>query len=108
MKSFSIRAAKDNFPALVRAAQEGETTILTNRGTPVAKIAPLEDGELVGETAPLQGGESGTDTAPLQGGEPGAETAPLQEAELQDKRHEGPDLPTFEQALLTLPHYLDF
>ena len=80
MKSFSIRGAKDNFPALVKAAQGGETTILTKRGKPVAKIAPLQEGDKV---------------------------APLQAAELQDKRSERSDLLTFEQWLLSLPHKLD-
>jgi len=81
MKSSSIRKAKDNFPALVKAAQGGETTILTNHRKPVAKIAPLQEGDTF---------------------------APSQAAELQDKRLEGSDLPTFEQWLLSLPHPLDF
>ena len=85
MKSFSIRGAKDNFPALVRAAQDGQTAIITNRAKRVAKIAPLEEEE------------------------PVAKIAPLQVEELQDERSECSDLPTtFEQALLSLPHYLDF
>jgi prevent-host-death family protein len=83
MRSFSIREAKDKFPALVKAARGGETSILTYHGTPVAKIAPLQEGGKV---------------------------APSREAELQDgdKRPERSDLPTFEQALLSLPHALDF
>ena len=86
MKSFSIREAKDKFPALVKAAQGGETTILTNRRKPVAKIAPLQEGDM------------------------GDKVAPLQEVELQDKdkRPERSDLPTFEQALLSLPYALEF
>ena len=51
MKSFSIREAKDKFPALVRAAQDGETAIITNRGKRVAKIAPLEEEEPVAKIA---------------------------------------------------------
>ena len=40
----------------------------------------------------------------------GDKVAPLQEVELQDKdkRPERSDLPTFEQALLSLPYALEF
>lgn len=42
MKTVGIREAKPRFSALVRAAAEGETTLITDYGKPVAVIAPLE------------------------------------------------------------------
>jgi len=43
MNSVSIREAKDKFSAIIRAAGNGETTIVTNQGRPVAAIAPFKE-----------------------------------------------------------------
>jgi prevent-host-death family protein len=42
VKSVGIREAKPRLSALVRAAAEGETILITDYGKPVALIAPLE------------------------------------------------------------------
>jgi antitoxin Phd len=72
MNPVSIREAKAKFSALVEAARNGETTIVTNQSRPVAVFAPFK-------------GEEG-----------------------QEERPGRSDLPTFEEALLSLPHNLDF
>ena len=43
MKTVPIREAKATLSALVQAAEGGETTILTKRGRPVAKLVPFDD-----------------------------------------------------------------
>ena len=70
MNPVSIREAKERFSAIIRAAGNGETTIVTNKSRPVAVIAPFE-------------------------------------ADGQEERPNRLDLPSFEQALLSLPYYLD-
>ena len=42
MKSVGIREAKARLSELARAAAKGEVTVLTDYGTPVAMIGPLE------------------------------------------------------------------
>ena len=42
MRSVGIREAKARLSALARAAAEGEPTLLTDYGKPLAVIAPLE------------------------------------------------------------------
>jgi prevent-host-death family protein len=54
MAQMPLSAGRTHFCAVVRAAQRGETTILTRRGQPAAKIVPIEVGralypELAGE-----------------------------------------------------------
>ncbi len=44
-KSYSIAAARDNFPSLVHAAEAGAAIELTRRGTPVAVLLALEEYE---------------------------------------------------------------
>ena len=51
MKSVSIREAKAQLSALARAAAQGESTILTDYGKPIAVIAPLA--HLPGERSSL-------------------------------------------------------
>jgi len=38
MSSFSVAEAKDRLPALISAAQAGETVTITRHGTPVAEL----------------------------------------------------------------------
>jgi prevent-host-death family protein len=54
MAEMSISAGRTHFSAVIRAAQRGETTVLTRRGRPAAQVAPIEIGlglypELAGE-----------------------------------------------------------
>jgi antitoxin (DNA-binding transcriptional repressor) of toxin-antitoxin stability system len=42
MKCVGIRVAKARLSELARAAAEGEVTILTDYGKPIATIAPIE------------------------------------------------------------------
>jgi prevent-host-death family protein len=38
--------AKTHFSALIEEAAAGRTTIITKRGSPIAKIVPIEEGRL--------------------------------------------------------------
>jgi antitoxin Phd len=71
MDPVSIRQAKAKFSALISAAENGGTTIVTNYGRPAAIIAPFK-------------------------------------AEGEEERPDRSNLPTFEEALLSLPYHLDF
>jgi len=71
MNPVGIREAKAKFSEIVESAENGETTIVTNHGSPVAVIAPFKEGEGQGE------------------------------------RPNRSDIPSFEQALLSLPYNLD-
>jgi prevent-host-death family protein len=42
MKSMQLREAKAKFSALVEAAENGETTLITKNGRPAARVAPVE------------------------------------------------------------------
>ena len=42
MKHFSIKEAKDQLPALVRAVEAGEQVVITRNGKPVADVVPHE------------------------------------------------------------------
>jgi prevent-host-death family protein len=44
-KSYSIAAARDSFPSLVRAAEGGVAIELTRRGKPIAVLVALADYE---------------------------------------------------------------
>jgi antitoxin Phd len=44
-KSYSIAAARDNFPSLVHAAQAGAAIEVTRRGKPIAVLLALEEYE---------------------------------------------------------------
>jgi prevent-host-death family protein len=43
MTTVSAYEAKTHLPRLIRAAERGETVIITRHGKPVAKLAPVED-----------------------------------------------------------------
>jgi len=43
MTTVSAYEAKTHLPRLIRAAERGETVIITRYGKPVAKLAPVED-----------------------------------------------------------------
>jgi prevent-host-death family protein len=43
MTTVSAYEAKTQLPRLLRAAERGETVIITRHGKPVAKLAPVED-----------------------------------------------------------------
>jgi prevent-host-death family protein len=45
MTTVSAYEAKTHLPRLLRAAERGETVIITRHGKPVAKLAPLEGEE---------------------------------------------------------------
>jgi prevent-host-death family protein len=47
MKSMQLREAKAKFSALVDAAEKGETTIVTKNGRPAARVAPIEQVDLL-------------------------------------------------------------
>lgn len=42
MKTMQLREAKAKFSALVEAAENGETTLITKNGRPAARVAPIE------------------------------------------------------------------
>ena len=42
MKQFSIREAKNQLPALVRAVELGERVVITRNGKPVVDVVPHE------------------------------------------------------------------
>ncbi len=44
MKSVGLFEAKTRLSALVEAARRGEVTVISVRGTPVARLVPLEEG----------------------------------------------------------------
>jgi prevent-host-death family protein len=52
MKSFGIRETKAHLSQLVRAAANGECSIVTDNGNPVAMIGPLPANALNAEDAP--------------------------------------------------------
>ncbi len=43
MKTMQLRDAKARLSELVKAAEHGETTIVTRHGKPVARVAPLAE-----------------------------------------------------------------
>ena len=43
MTTVSAYEAKTHLPRLLRAAERGETVVITRHGRPVAKLAPVED-----------------------------------------------------------------
>lgn len=45
MRTVQLRQAKARLSSLVNAAQEGETTVLTKHGRPVAKLVPFDNGQ---------------------------------------------------------------
>jgi antitoxin Phd len=44
MKTMQLREAKAKFSALVQAAEDGESTIVTKNGRPAAMLVPIEEG----------------------------------------------------------------
>jgi prevent-host-death family protein len=42
MRSVSAREANQSFSKLLRAVAEGEEVVITRRGKPVARLAPIE------------------------------------------------------------------
>ena len=53
MKSASISEAKNRLSAYIDRVRRGETVVITDRGKPVARLAPLEPGSKVHEEARL-------------------------------------------------------
>jgi prevent-host-death family protein len=53
MKHASISEAKSRLSAYIDRVRRGETVIITDRGKPVARLAPLEPGSKVHEDARL-------------------------------------------------------
>lgn len=49
MRSIGIRELRQNASTYVRAAERGETIEVTDRGRPVARLAPLERGSVIEE-----------------------------------------------------------
>jgi prevent-host-death family protein len=43
MRTVQLREAKAQFSALVQAAENGETTIVTKHGRPAAKLVPFHE-----------------------------------------------------------------
>jgi prevent-host-death family protein len=43
MRTVQLREAKAKFSALVQAAENGETTIVTKHGKPAAKLVPFNE-----------------------------------------------------------------
>lgn len=43
MRYESISSAKNNLSMLIREVQQGESIVITDRGTPVAKLEPIAD-----------------------------------------------------------------
>jgi prevent-host-death family protein len=52
MKSMQLREAKARFSALVEAAENGETTLITKNGRPAARVAPIEEAASDRKTKP--------------------------------------------------------
>ena len=46
MTTVSSYEAKTHLPRLIRAAERGETVIITRHGKPVAKLGPVQDRQL--------------------------------------------------------------
>ena len=44
MRTVSAREANQSFSKLLQAVVEGEEVVITRRGKPVARLAPIEDG----------------------------------------------------------------
>ncbi len=42
MKSIQIREAKAGFSALVEAAEQGQPTVITKHGRPIAAVVPVD------------------------------------------------------------------
>ena len=53
MKSASISEAKNRLSAYIDRVRRGETVLITDRGRPVARLAPLEPGTKAHEHAQL-------------------------------------------------------
>jgi prevent-host-death family protein len=43
MKTVKLREAKAGLSAIVQAAEDGETTIITKHGKPAARVVPIEE-----------------------------------------------------------------
>lgn len=57
MKTLQVREAKAGFSALIEAAENGETTIITKHGKPAAAIVPIEDARKLYQEKPRNFGE---------------------------------------------------
>ena len=53
MKSASISEAKSRLSAYIDRVRRGETVVITDRGKPVARLAPLEPGSKLDQDAHL-------------------------------------------------------
>jgi prevent-host-death family protein len=49
MRTVSAREANQGFSKLLQAVVEGEEVVITRRGKPVARLAPIQDGASDGE-----------------------------------------------------------
>lgn len=54
MKSASISEAKNRLSAYIDRVRRGETVVITDRGRPVARLAPLEPGSKLQHDAHLE------------------------------------------------------
>ncbi len=54
MKMLSVEEAKDQLHALVDAARNGDEVVLTENGTPVARVEPLDGAEIAGRAEAIQ------------------------------------------------------
>lgn len=78
MTTVSAYEAKTHLPRLIRAAERGETVIITRRGKPVAQLGPVEEQrgvDMAEATARLEALRSRLPAIPLE--------------ELVSARHEG-------------------
>lgn len=53
MKTASISEAKNRLSAYIDRVRRGETVVITDRGTPVARLAPLEPGSAAADEGRL-------------------------------------------------------
>ncbi len=65
MKSFGIRQAKAHLSELARAAAEGESSLITDYGKPIAMVSPLveEAAHAEASSAPIEDPKPSTDAA---------------------------------------------
>lgn len=45
MSHLSLTEAREQFPSVIRDAENGFTTVITKRGIPVAKVVPIPEFE---------------------------------------------------------------
>jgi prevent-host-death family protein len=68
MKRSSVSFLKAHLSAELKAVQAGETVVVVDRNHPIARIVPLESGEIIEVREPLQGFDFGRPTPLVAGG----------------------------------------